>query len=204
MDTVESVLTNLRKNRIPGKCFKTSRELFGYLGSFLFPGCTAGAGDSVTLEQLGVYDYLRSGNCVFLDKYTEGITKNEKRALYLANFSADFFFSGINALSQTGKIFNLDGNGSRAAPIIYGPKKVFLLCGTNKIVPDDEAAVLRVRNTAAPMDARRLGRKTPCAKTGRCMDCAGPERICNYMTVIQGQFDENRIEVLIVEQDLGY
>ena len=158
----------------------------------------------MTLEELAVYDYLRRRQIRFLDKYQENLSKEEKRSLYLRNFDADYFLSGINAISATGKIYNLDGNGSRVAPMIYGPKKVILLCGTNKITETDEEAIDRIRRIAAPLDAKRLGKKTPCRVTGVCQDCKSPEKICNYWTIIQGQFDENRIQVVFIPEELGY
>jgi len=132
------------------------------------------------------------------------ISLEEKATLYRENFSADLFISGINALTTEGKIFNLDGNGSRVAPIIYGPDKVLLVCGSNKIVSSDHEAFERIRNTAAPIDAKRLGKKTPCVKTGRCMECKSSDKICNYYSIIQGQFNENRIQVFVIEGEYGF
>ncbi len=103
-----------------------------------------------------------------------------------------------------GKIFNLDGNGSRVAPIIFGAKKVFLVVGTNKNVENDEEAIARIKNIAAPIDAQRLNKKTPCTKTGECMDCKSVDEICNYYTIIQGQFDQQRIKVLLVNGQYGF
>ena len=140
----------------------------------------------------------------FLDKYSKDLTKEQKKALYIQNFNADIFFSGVNALSSEGKIYNLDGNGSRVAPIIYGPKKVFLVCGVNKLVRTEKEAFERIKAKAAPLDAIRLNKKTPCVKTKVCMECKSPDKICNYMTIIQGQFDPERIEILVINKEMGY
>lgn len=204
MKLIETVMKNLKMNRIPSILLESSSALQSYFDAHITDGTIVGVGDSMTLEALGVYDYLRRRQIRFLDKYRENLSKEEKRSLYLANFGADFFLSGVNAISATGKIYNLDGNGSRVAPMIYGPKKVILLCGTNKITETDEEAIDRIRRIAAPLDAKRLGKKTPCRVTGVCQDCKSPEKICNYWTIIQGQFDENRIEVVFIPEELGY
>lgn len=175
-----------------------------YLGNCIEDGAVVGVGDSMTLEALEVYDYLKTRNLTYLNKYDESLSRQEKRELYLKNFAADYFLSSANAISSEGKIYNMDGNGSRVAPLIYGPKSVLLICGINKIVESEEEAIRRIREVAAPLDAKRLNKKTPCAVTGKCMDCKSPQKICNYFTVIQGQFDETRIRVLFVEEELGY
>ncbi|SHF20105.1 Uncharacterised ACR, YkgG family COG1556 [Mariniphaga anaerophila] len=203
-EKIEQLKKSLKKNRIELMCFCSTGQLADFISDVLKPGGTVGVGDSKTLEQLGVYSLLRNSDIRFLDKYKTDITKDEKEKLYRDNFFADIFFSGVNALSLEGKIFNLDGNGSRVAPIIFGPKRVFLVCSTNKIVENDVAAIERIKNIAAPIDARRLNKKTPCVKTGRCMDCKSSEKICNYYTVIQGQFDAQRIKVLLVEGNYGF
>ena len=204
MKLIETVMKNLKMNGIPSILLESPSALPAYLDAKIPDGTIVGVGDSMTLEELAVYDYLRRRQIRFLDKYQENLSKEEKRSLYLRNFDADYFLSGVNAISATGKIYNLDGNGSRVAPMIYGPKKVILLCGTNKITETDEEAIDRIRRIAAPLDAKRLGKKTPCRVTGVCQDCKSPEKICNYWTIIQGQFDENRIEVVFIPEELGY
>lgn len=204
MKQIETAMKNLKMNRIPSILLESSSALQAYLDAQIPDGTIVGVGDSMTLEELAVYDYLRRRQIRFLDKYQENLSKEQKRSLYLRNFDADYFLSGVNAISATGKIYNLDGNGSRVAPMIYGPKKVILLCGTNKITETDEDAIDRIRRIAAPLDAKRLGKKTPCRVTGVCQDCKSPEKICNYWTIIQGQFDENRIQVVFIPEELGY
>lgn len=201
---IELLIKNFKRNRIKVTLLENKDSLIDYLSYKIVPNSTIGVGDSVTLDQLGVYDFLRNGDLDFLDKYKEGLSRDEKRTIYLKNFDADIFLSGVNAISSEGKIYNLDGNGSRVAPIIYGPHKVFLISGTNKIVSNENEALARIRNIAAPMDNIRLGKKNPCTKKGYCTDCRSKTKICNYHTVIQGQFDEDRIELILIEGDYGY
>jgi len=179
-------------------------ELIALLQSLLPAGCVIGCGDSVTLEQTGVFDFLRTGNYVFHDKFKPGLSSAEKRALYLKNFSAHTFITGTSAVTMDGKLFNIDGNGSRVAPIIYGPEQVIVVVGTNKIVANADLAIERTRQIAAPLDAKRLKKETPCTKLGKCVDCNHKQRICNDFVLITGQFVKDRIKVIIVNEALGY
>ena len=200
----DALIKAFRMNRIKVELFKTKSELLRYLDQNIIEGTTVGVGDSMTLEVLEVYHLLREKDVNFLDKYNQQLIKSEKKQLYMDNFFADTFISGVNAITENGKIINLDGNGSRVAPIIYGPKKVFLIAGTNKIVKDEQEAIQRIKKVAAPLDAVRLGKNTPCTKLGYCIECKSADKICNYLTTIQGQFDETRIELLIIEGAYGY
>ena len=122
----------------------------------------------------------------------------------MQNFRAHTFLSGVNAVTQDGELFFIDGNGSRVAPIIYGPEQVILVAGTNKIVSGSEEAIQRVRQIAAPLDAKRLGKNTPCVKLGRCVNCKSQERICNDFVCITRQFVKDRIKVIFIEGEFGY
>ncbi|MDF9823683.1 hypothetical protein M2475_000030 [Breznakia sp. PF5-3] len=201
---IEKTIQNLEKHNFKAYFVKDKIRLFSLLDQLLKPEVSIGCGDSMTLETLGVYEYLRSGEYIFYDKYKKNLSTEDKRALYVKNFSADVFFSSANAITEDGKIFNIDGNGSRVAPIIYGPKKVIIICGKNKIVADEKAAYKRARNIAAPLDAKRLGKKTPCAITDECVDCQASDRICNSFVLLSGQFVKDRINIIIVDEDLGY
>ena len=180
------------------------QELFALLNEFISDGTTVGCGDSVTLEQTGLFEYLRKRDITFLDKYQPGLSHEDKRAIYLRNFTAETFITGSNAITMDGKIFNIDGNGSRVAPIIYGPEQVIIVVGINKITENADEAIKRVRQIAAPLDAKRLGKETPCTKLNRCVDCSHKERICNDFVLIANQFVNDRIKIIIVDQELGY
>ncbi len=203
-DVIESVLKNLRKNNMSGYFVSNQNELIALISNLIQEGSTVGCGDSVTLEQTGVFEFLRNGKFTFYDKYKFGLTPEDKRDIYLKNFNADTFITGSNAVTVDGKIFNIDGNGSRVAPIIYGPKNVIIVVGINKIVENIDAAMERTRQIAAPLDAKRLKKETPCTKLGKCVDCNHKQRICNDFVLIAGQFIENRIKVIIVNETLGY
>lgn len=200
---VERTIKNLAKHNIEG-IYVDRAEVIDKVKELVEEGSTIGCGDSITLEELGIFDFFRKGNYNFLDKYEIGIGSEGRREIYIKNFSADVFITGTNALTEKGEIINIDGNGSRVAPMIYGPKKVIILVGVNKLVKDYEEGIKRVRNYAAPVDAKRLNKNTPCAEHGICVDCSSNERICNSFVTITSQFDKERIKVIIVKDKLGY
>lgn len=201
---VEKTISNLQKRNIEGFFIKDENELKELLIQLIAENSVVGVGDSMTLFQTGVIDFLRSRDYNFLDKYKEGITSEDKKKIYIENFSADTFMCSTNALTEEGELYNIDGNGSRVAPMLYGPKQVIIVTGINKIVKNIEEAEKRARSFVAPIDAKRLGKNTPCTKLGYCIDCKSPERICNDFTIIRGQFIKGRIKVIILGKPLGY
>lgn len=204
MESVKRTIANLEKNNMKGYFLNTKEELLDLLNQLISDNTTVGVGDSVTLAELGVLDYIRDRNLEFLDKYKSDITRAEKQEIYLKNFSSDTFMCSTNALTEKGELFNIDGNGSRVAPLIYGPDQVIIVTGINKIVRTLDEAVERVRQYSAPIDAKRLGKNTPCTKLGYCVDCNHPERICNDFVTITGQFKKDRIKVIIMNENFGY
>lgn len=201
---LKTAMESLKKHRIGAYLAADKEELFTLLNTFIPDHTTVGCGDSVTLEELGVLDALRKRDLVFLDKYEPSLTKEEKRELYQKNFFADTFITGTNAVTMDGKLFNIDGNGSRVAPMLYGPDQVLVVVGTNKLVKDTEEAIKRTRQIAATLDAKRLNKGTPCTTLDRCIDCSHKNRICNDFVLIAGQFTEERIKVIFVDGEYGY
>jgi hypothetical protein len=117
---------------------------------------------------------------------------------------ADVMIASSNAITLDGRLVNLDGSGNRVAAMTFGPKKVILVVGMNKVAPDLESAMARVKNYAAPVNVMRLGLKNPCAETGTCGDCKSPQRICNMWSIIEGHLTKGRIHVKLIGEDLGY
>lgn len=201
---LQKTIQNLQRRNMGGYYVENTGALLSLLPTLLNTGETIGCGDSVTLEQIGVFDYLRRGPYLFLDKHQPGLSSEEKREIYLQNFRADTFFTGVNAVTEDGRLLNIDGNGSRVAPMLYGPKQIIVVAGTNKLADTLDAAITRARQIAAPLDAKRLGKETPCVKLGRCVDCTHPQRICNDFVLIAGQFIKDRIKVIFIDGDYGF
>ena len=203
-ERIHEVITNLRRNNMAGYFVESQEELLQLISSLIKTGEKVGCGDSVTLEETGVFDFIRRGDYTFYDKHKAGLTSEEKRTIYLNNFNADTFLTGTNAITLDGKLFNIDGNGSRVAPMLYGPKQVIVVVGVNKLTDTLEGAINRTRQIAAPLDARRLNKDTPCTKLGKCIDCRHERRICNDFVLITGQFIKDRIKVIFVNQAYGF
>lgn len=197
---INKLILNLNQNNMAGYFVENKKELLQLMASLIKKGEKVGCGDSATLEETGVFEFIRRGDFVFYDKHQIGLTSEQKRAIYLKNFDADTFLTGTNAITLDGKLFNIDGNGSRVAPMLYGPKQVIVVVGINKLVDTVEDAIERTRQIAAPLDAKRLNRDTPCTRLDKCIDCKHKQRICNDFVLITGQFIKDRIKVIIVNE----
>ena len=162
-------------------------------------------GGSLTFTTLGLYDQLKErSDLKILDTYDKSLSPAEGRERRRQALLVDLFITGTNAITQSGQLVNLDMIGNRVAALAYGPKQVLILAGRNKIVPDLESAVDRIKDYAAPVNTRRLGKKTPCAKTTTCQDCSSPERICNTWIITEKSFPKERINIVLINEELGF
>ena len=149
------------------------------------------------------FDELKKSDYILYDR-SSAVTPEERTAMYGKIVTSDYFFMSSNAITLNGELVNIDGNGNRVACLIAGPKNVIVIAGMNKIVPDVESGIARVRNMAAPPNTVRLGRKTPCAELGRCADCLTPDCICCQTVITRKSSVPNRIKVILVGEELGY
>jgi len=138
-----------------------------------------------------------------VDQYQKNLTPEQSTEIRRQELLVDLFFTGANAVTEDGQLVNLDGTGNRVAALTFGPKNVIVLAGRNKVMPDLESAMVRVKNFAAPANAIRLEKQTPCAKTAYCEDCSGPGRICNTWTITEKSNPKGRIKVILINEDLG-
>ena len=191
----------LEKNGFTVSVFATGEEAAAYLNEQIDQR-TVGMGGSMTLAQLGLQKSIGAHNTLYCHGFTPGDPKEVQR---MAS-SADVYLLSANGIAEdTGEILNIDGTGNRISSSLYGHQKVYLLAGRNKISPNFHSALQRVRNVVAPKNAQRLGRKTPCAARGdRCYDCDSPERICRGLTVLYKKMGSMDMEVVLVDQELGY
>jgi len=201
---IKRTMENLEKNNIEAYFVEDNNALIDKISELVKEGDTVSVGGSMTLFETGVIEFLRNGKFNFLDRYAEGLNGNDIKDIYRKTFSADAYFVSSNAITEEGELYNVDGNGNRVAAMIYGPDKVIVIVGVNKIVRDVQEAIERNRQYAAPANAKRLSKSTPCTKVGYCMDCSSNERICNDYVLIRRQGQKGRIKVIIVEKELGY
>lgn len=195
MADIERVRKNLEERGFQTSCFATAKEAADYLDAQI-DGATVGIGGSMTIQAMGLSERLSKHNEVIW--HWEG---GELRRAMLA----DVYLTSVNGLAETGEIVNIDGNCNRVAASMFGPKRVYYVVGCNKIAPDFEKALWRARNVAAPKNAQRLGKKTPCAvKADRCYDCKSPERICRGLSVLwRKPTGFEQAEVVLIEEELG-
>ncbi len=162
-------------------------------------------GDSLTFEASGLLEELKSNPALdFLDPFEKGISEEDMYERSRQALLVDLFFTGTNAVTETGMLVNLDGWGNRVAGITFGPKYVVITVGRNKIVPDLDDAMYRVKTYAAPVNAIRFDLKTPCAKTSYCQDCMSPDRICSSWTITEKSYPRGRVKVILINEDLGF
>ncbi len=221
------VVTNLQKRNINAQYVSSREEALSVVLGMIPEGATVARGDSLTLEQVGVMAALRKLN---RNKITDPF-KRDAEGFYVAEtedrrlqreehrtqqreaFTSDVFLTGTNAVTLDGKLVNIDGGGNRVAAMIFGPKKVIVVVGVNKIVKDADEALERIHEVAAPINAKRHYLKhhrpefgdLPCVRTGRCVDCNHDWRICRYTVIIEGSimWDKGRINVVLIGEELG-
>ncbi len=174
--------------------FATAKEAADYLNQEI-DGLSVGIGGSMTIEEMGLYDRLAAHNTVHWHWKGGDVTKAAV---------ADVYLSSVNGLAATGEIINIDGIGNRIASTLYGHKKIYFVVGKNKIAPDFDSALHRARNIAAPLNAKRLGKATPCVSGGRCFDCKSKERICRELAVLWQCPMQADIEIVLIDENLGY
>lgn len=196
MANMQLVQENLEKRGFFVSHFHTATQAADYLDSQI-DGCTVGFGGSVTVQEMGLYPRLSAHNQALWHWDGADVADGANTEVYV---------SSVNGLAETGEIINIDGNCNRVASILYGHKRVYLVVGSNKIAPDYDKALWRARNIAAPKNAQRLKRKTPCALRGdRCYDCRSPERICRGLVVLwERPSCGAQYEVVLVDEALGY
>lgn len=199
---VEETVNNLLKKEYLVKVYKTKEEAVEYLKENI-KNKTIGFGGSVTLEEMNLYDELKINNEIHWHHRKENNLSTDEIRL-LAN-NSQIYFSSVNGLTKDGEIINIDNMCNRVSAIFYGHEKVYLIVGINKIEDTYDKALYRARNIAAPKNAKRLGIKTPCAvNADKCYNCKSPDRICRGLSVLWEKPKGSTIEIIIIEENLGY
>ncbi len=201
---IERTIAKLNKNRMKAYYVEKMEDVLGLLDKIISNNEEVSVGGSMSLFESGVIEYLRNRDINFLDRYQEGLTKEDIGEIYKKSYFCDHYLTSSNAVTENGELYNIDGTGNRVSAMIYGPKSVIVVVGFNKIVKNLHDANTRLREVASPANAIRLSRNTPCVTTGVCSDCNSPERICSSYVVLSRQQVENRIKVIIVGEELGY
>ena len=193
-----------RRNRYDVSRFAECTAAADYLAAEI-RGKRVGFGDSETLRALSLYELLSAHNEV-IDPPRAGHVGGIEAFLAAGReaLMTDVFLLSANAITEEGQILNMDGAGNRVAGSLFGHEKTYFVVGINKLVPDIAAGIERIHRIAAPRNAHRKGKKTPCAKDGtRCYDCAALERICNALTIHYKKMSYRPMELVLIEEELG-
>ena len=201
--SAEEVIKNLKKRNMEGYYCSTAEEATNKAMELITEGSTVSWGGSMTMGEIGLFEKLKEANLELLDRSTAE-TPEETAEIYFKAFNCDYYLMSSNAITQDGKLVNIDGNSNRVAALCYGPKNIIILAGMNKLCRDEESAMKRVRNYAAPMNAIRLEQNTHCSKTGHCHDCLVEDTICCQVLVTRKSRHDNRIKVILVGEELGF
>lgn len=200
---VDRTIQALKKNHFEALFVPDRKAALEEVMKRIPEGATVSLGGSVTLTQVGIPDALKARKNPLVWPFAQAKTPEELRDLIQRSFATDVFLSGTNAITEDGKLYNVDASGNRVGAMLIGPKKVIVVSGVNKIVRDEEAAEKRVREWVAPQNVKRLGRKTPCAETGVCADCSSPDRICNIYVTLRKKPSRTEFVVILVGESLG-
>lgn len=200
----ETMIQNLAKRNMEGYYADTKEEAVKLImEQFLTKGKTVCFGGSMTLNESGLMDAVREGDCILYDR-TTAKTPEELRDMKAKMINSDYFLMSTNAITMDGELVNIDGHGNRVSYLCYGPENVIILAGMNKVVSTVEDGVRRVRDIASPPNTVRLGKNTPCARTGRCGNCYGEDSICSQIVITRRSSVKNRIKVVLVSEEMGY
>ncbi len=201
----QKIIKSLEKRRMEGSYTATADQARDEIIEMIPPGATVFRCGSMSAVGMGLWDSIAAlPGVTLIDPYRPELSPEEAMELRRRGLTADVMIASTNAITLDGRLVNLDGMGNRVAAMAFGPKKVILVVGMNKVAPDLESAVARVKHYAAPVNNIRYGLKNPCVETGLCSDCKTPQRICNMWSIIEGHMIKDRIHVKLVGENLGY
>ena len=215
-EQISKVMKSLENNNINAAYAETKEEVCKIVKNMLFEGAVITAGGSMSLKESGVWDIISSPEYDFRDRSRQGISEEERTEAYKAAIGCDFFFCSSNAVTENGELINVDGNANRISSIAFGPKKVVMVVGVNKLVKDIDEGLLRIKKIAAPKNAVRLNTGTPCQKLGHCIaleksecpamtdGCKSPRRMCIEYLISGFHKEKGRLNVILCGETLGY
>jgi|SRR6185369_6772142 len=198
-------VASLDKNGFTALYCDTPQDAAEYIIAGAADAVTVGFGGSMSIVALGVEQLLREQDKEILNHSAPGLSPAEKLAILRRQLTCDLFLSGCNALTLNGELVNIDATGNRVGAMLFGPQKVIVVAGRNKLVDGTPAdAIARVKAWATPPNSKRLNFKTPCCSTGFCNDCNSPDRLCRVTTIIDRRPRLTDLHVLVVNAELGF
>ena len=195
----EHVIKGLQSRNMSGYYAKNKEEALKTALELIPKGSSISMGGCMSAQEIGLVSALKESDYHFIDR-----SKMEPREALLAAYDADIFLASANAMTDDGILVNIDGNSNRVSCIAQGPKKVIMIVGLQKVCPDQDSALKRARNVAAPANAQRFPIKTPCRVTGKCSDCKSPDTICCQFLITRYSRHADRIHVILVNEEIGF
>jgi len=195
---------NLKKNGFDAHWVADTQAGTDLILSMIEPYQSFGFGGSDSVRRLGLVEHLSARGKTVFDHWQPNLSPQDTLAIRRSQLTCDCFFCSANAISLTGEIVNVDGAGNRTSAMAFGPSKVIIVAGMNKVADDLAGALQRVRQVAGPMRAKSLNMKTPCAETGICTDCHSPQRICRITTILHRQPVLTPTSVVLINEALGF
>jgi hypothetical protein len=195
INIINETKRNLEANNFTVHIFKKGADAVPEILKKLEPAKSISRGGSVTVEALGIIDKIKERGMPFRD-----YVKPDDR---LASLTAEYYITSSNAITKTGKLVNIDGFGNRVSAISCGPKQVLIIAGTNKIANDVHEGFRRIKEIAAPLNAKRLKKNTPCVQSGVCEDCDSDDRICRVTSIVTRPY-KDRVTIYLIDEELGY
>ncbi len=199
-----TLIHNLKRNNMEGFYCDSSADAVALAMDLMKDAKTVGMGGSETVRECGLLDAVKESEALHFIDRNQATTPEERRACYAETVCADYFLMSTNAITLDGELVNIDGNGNRLACLMQGPEHVLVITGMNKVVEDVESGIQRIGLAAAPPNAARLSRNTPCSQTGHCGDCHSKDCICGHIVVTRHSIHPGRIKVILVGEELGF
>ena len=194
------IIKGLESRNMRGYYAGTKEEALKTALSLIPEGSRVTNGGTFSAAEIGLIEAVKNGPYEYCDRNTAP----DKHAAELFAYDADVYLGSANAITEDGILVNIDGNANRVSAYAYGPRKLVLIVGMNKVAKDVDAALKRARNEAATINAQRFGLETPCTKTGRCMDCKSPDTICCQFLITRFERHKDRVHVILVNEALGF
>ena len=197
-------LTALKANGFEVLYADNSKEALDKVMSLIPKEAKVGVGGSVTVRDIGLVEAIeRQGNTIFMD-WEKPIELKEKIKVRKEALTSDIYLTSSNAITFQGQLVNIDGTGNRVSAMIFGPKKVIIVAGVNKLVDTLDEALARTKNITSPLIGKRLNLKAPCVLTGKCTDCNSPDRMCRVTVILEKKPRLSDITIVLVGENLGY
>ena len=197
-------LTALKANGFKAIYVDNSKEALDKVMSLIPKEAKVGIGGSVTVREIGLVESLKKQGHTIFAHWGKSLELKEKLEMRKKALTSDIYLTSSNAITLQGQLLNIDGTGNRVAAMVFGPKKVIIIAGANKLVDTLDEAFARIRNVSSPLNAKRLNLKTPCALTGKCTNCDSSDRMCNIKVILEKRPKLSDITIVLVGEDLGH